>query len=84
MSLLHRRAWRILCDFSLAVNYEGDHAVVLQGASDFYPQFILRMVEFFKDGIPKVSSDETLQVITILEYGKKAMQSPDSWVILPE
>ena len=72
------------CDFSLAVNYTDDRAVVLQGASDFYMQFLLNMVQFFKDGIPKVSAQETLSVITILEYGKKAMQTPDTWVSLPE
>ena len=72
------------CDFGLAINYEGDHAVVIQGASDFYPQFILKMIEFFEDGIVKVPSKETLQIITILEYGKKAIATPDTWVKLPE
>ncbi len=71
------------CDFGLAINYRGDHAVVIQGASDFYHQFILKLVEFFDDGIPKVSPEETLQVITILEYGKLAMTTPDTWVKLP-
>ena len=72
------------CDFSLAINYEGDHAIVIQGASDFYHQFILKMIEFFQDGIAKVPPEETLQVITILEYGKQAIKTPDTWVKLPE
>jgi len=72
------------CDFSIAINYEGDHAVVIQGASDFYNQFIIKLVEFFKDGKEKVPHEETLQVITILEYGKRAMAVPDTWVTLPE
>lgn len=71
------------CDFSLALNYEGDHAVVIQGASDFYDQFILKLVEFFEDGVPKVPAEETLQIMTILEYGAKAIQTPDTWVTLP-
>lgn len=71
------------CDFSLAINYEGDHAVVLQGASDFYQQFIVQLVQFFKDGVPKVRAEETLQVVTILEYGQKAMKDPDRWITLP-
>lgn len=71
------------CDFSLAVNYRGDHAVVLQGASDFYERFIEEMVGFFRDGIPRVKAEETLQVITILEYSKKAAEQPDAWVVLP-
>lgn len=71
------------CDFSLAVNYRGDHAVVLQGASDFYQRFVQEMVGFFKDGIPRVKAEETLQVITILEYSKMAAGQPDCWVALP-
>ncbi|HZK35019.1 MAG TPA: hypothetical protein VFD33_06905 [Bacillota bacterium] len=71
------------CDFSLAVNYKGDRALVIDGASDFYQQFILRLVQFFYDGIPRVSAEETLQVVTILEYGRLAMDTPDTWVNLP-
>jgi hypothetical protein len=70
-------------DFSLALNYEGDHAAVIQGASDFYARFMEKLAEFFIDGIPKVPAEETLQVITILEYGKKAMKAPDTWITLP-
>lgn len=71
------------CDFSVAINYQGDHAVVIQGASDFYQQFIKQLVGFFEDGKPRVPAEETLQVITILEYGNKAMEQPDTWVTLP-
>src|SRR5699024_8229197 len=72
------------CDFSVAINYNGDHARVIQGASDFYQQFIEQLVAFFEDGVPRVPAEETLQVITILEYGHKAMSTPDQWVKLPE
>ena len=72
------------CDFSLAINYENDKAVVIQGASDFYQQFIVQLVDFFRTGIPKVPAEETLQIMTILEYGKKAMEVPDQWIELPE
>ena len=71
------------CDFSVAINYKGDHARVIQGASDFYQQFIKQLVGFFEDGVPRVPAEETVQVITILEYGHKAMARPDEWVVLP-
>ncbi len=71
------------CDFSVAINYKGDHAVVINGASDFYQQFIVELVGFFEDGRPRVPAEETLQIITILEYGHKAMEQPDTWVELP-
>jgi predicted dehydrogenase len=72
------------CDFSLAVNYRGDRAVVKQGASDFYQRFIAELVGFFGDGVPRVRAEETLQVITVLEYGKRAAARPDTWIALPE
>lgn len=72
------------CEFSLAINYNDDHALVIQGASEFYERFLDQMIAFFNDGIPKVSAEETLQIITILEYGHKAMKTPDTWILLPE
>lgn len=72
------------CDFSLAVNYKGDHAVVLQGATDFYPRFLKEVVGFFNDGIPRVKPEETLQIMTILDYSKRAAVAPDTWVELPD
>ncbi len=71
------------CDFGLAVNYEDDRAVVIQGTSDFYMQFIDELVNFFRTGKPDASHEEILQVMTVLEYGNLAMQRPDEWVILP-
>ena len=57
---------------------------MIQGASDFYQQFIKQLVGFFEDGVPRVPAEETVQVITILEYGRKAMETPDEWVVLPK
>lgn len=71
------------CDFGMAVNYSGNHAVVIQGAADFYPRFIKQLVGFFSDGVPRVSPEETLEVITVLEFGKKAKEQPFTWVMLP-
>ena len=71
------------CDFSLAINYADWHAEVIQGANDFYLRFLKEMVGFFGDGVPRVPVEETIEVITLLEYGRKAMDQPDSWVTLP-
>lgn len=72
------------CDFSIAMNYENDTAVVIQGASDYYQRFIAQLAGFFLTGRPKVPAEETLQIITILEYGKMAMKNPDTWIALPQ
>lgn len=72
------------CKFGMAVNYKDGHAVVVDAANDFYPQFIKELCGFFTDGKVRVQPEETLQVMTILEYGKKAMLTPCEWVTLPK
>lgn len=72
------------CGFGMAVNYEDGHAVVVDAADDFYPQFIKELCGFFADGNVRVAPQETLQVMTILEYGKQAMLTPCEWVTLPK
>lgn len=72
------------CGFGMAVNYEDGHAVVVDAADDFYPQFIKELCGFFTDGNVRVPPQETLQVMTILEYGKQAMLTPCEWVTLPK
>lgn len=71
------------CDFGMAINYNDNHAITIQGAADFYPRFIKELVGFFRDGKPRVTPEETLEVMTILEYGKKAIENPGTWVELP-
>lgn len=71
------------CDFGMAINYKDNHAVTIQGAADFYQRFIKELVGFFQDGVVRVAPEETLEVMTILEYGKKAKDHPGEWVALP-
>jgi hypothetical protein len=41
-------------------------------------------VNFFETGEPAVNSAETIAVITIIEYGLKAANTPYVWVELPQ
>ena len=72
------------CDFGMAISFADGSAKVIEGATDYGMRFINDLVGFFKDGIVRVPPEETLQVMTVLEYGKQAMENPGVWVELPE
>lgn len=69
--------------FSLAVGYASGAYVSLKAESDFFSAFIHNMVNFFRTGKPTVESRETIVIVTLIEYGFKAMQTPFQWVKLP-
>ena len=70
-------------DFSIGANYTDKGPVEVTVHSDFYRNFLDVLTDFFRDGVPRVPAEETLQIMTILEYGAKAMETPDVWVSLP-
>jgi len=72
------------CPFGMAINYKGDTAKIIEDAGDFNSPFIAKLVDFFKTGDVKVRSEETLQIITVLEYGHKAKKAPGIWIDIPK
>jgi predicted dehydrogenase len=70
-------------DFSMMLSYRDAPTRTVTVASDFYRNFLTELVGFFRDCKPRVPAEDTLQIMTVLEYGKKAMQTPDIWVKLP-
>jgi len=71
------------CPFTLTVQYDSGHAAVLTPKSDFFAPFIRDLVRFFETGQPTVDPRETIAVITMIEYGLRALQNPYQWVDLP-
>ena len=57
-----------------------DGANVVTVTSDFFHQFIVRLVEFFRDPRLIVPHDETLQIMAIRGAGLKALEAPGTWV----
>ncbi|MFC5528101.1 hypothetical protein [Cohnella yongneupensis] len=72
------------CPFGLVINYASGNAKSVKPESDFFAAFIKGMVAFFESGIPAVNESETIAIITIIEYGKLAAETPYQWVDLPE
>lgn len=71
------------CPFSLTLNYSSGQARVAKPESDFFGAFIAQMLDFFENGEPAVDPAETVAIITIIEYGLKAMNTPHQWINLP-
>jgi hypothetical protein len=69
--------------FSLFVNYGSKGSRLVQAESNFFVEFTKRMVRFFETGKTPVVPDETIAIITIIEYGYKALQTPYKWIKTP-
>ncbi|WGU93493.1 hypothetical protein QJQ58_23620 [Paenibacillus dendritiformis] len=71
------------CPFTTAVAYASGSCRILKPESDFFQLFIQELVAFFETGLAPVPSDQTVAIITIIEYGMLAAQRPNVWVELP-
>ncbi|RAP74918.1 hypothetical protein [Paenibacillus montanisoli] len=71
------------CPFSMTLNDASGHAKSIKVESDFFASFIEGLITFFETSKPLVEESETIAIITIIEYGMKAAESPYQWVELP-
>jgi len=69
--------------FTLGVSYENGHCSVLKAESNFFAAFIKELVSFFETGDVPVPSQQTIDVIAVIEYGAKAAERPYEWIDLP-
>lgn len=71
--------------FNLAAEY-GDgkayFAPSIGGA--FFPRFIEEVLKFFDTGEVAIPEAQTLEVMAILEAGRKGLEKPDQWVDVPK
>jgi len=70
--------------FKLAFQYEEGASASATAESDFFAPFALDLVRFYRTGVPSVDAAETIAVISLIEYGMKAMKRPFEWVELTE
>jgi hypothetical protein len=71
------------CPFTMAVMQASGTVKIAKVESDFFAAFIRRLVRFFETGEPAVDPQETIAIITIIEYGRKALREPFTWIELP-
>jgi hypothetical protein len=56
---------------------------VIKVESNFFNLFIQNMVEFFEHGKTVVDKQETITIMSVIEYGAIAATTPHQWVDLP-
>lgn len=71
------------CPFSLTVSYTSGETNMLKADSDYFGLFSGALVRFFETCVPPVDPAETVAIITIIEQGFKAKETPYQWVELP-
>lgn len=71
------------CPFTLGIKHDDDSFKQVTAQSNFFALFIENLVNFFETGKPAVNPAETIAVMTIIEYGLKAADTPYVWVELP-
>ncbi|MCH1639955.1 hypothetical protein MJ257_07555 [Paenibacillus timonensis] len=71
------------CPFTLGIKYGNGNFAQASAVSNFFEPFIRNLVTFFETGQPAVDPAETVAVITLIEHGKKAAETPETWVNLP-
>lgn len=72
------------CPFTMAVQSSAGLMKLIKIESNFFGAFIDNLVRFFESGVPAVDAQETVAVITLIEYGARAMQAPYQWLELPD
>jgi predicted dehydrogenase len=68
------------CPFGLSINYKSGNALIIDNCTDFFPRFIQNMADFFETGDIKVTSKETIAIITLRECGYEALDKPGKWI----
>lgn len=67
-------------DFNMIVCYEDGSVKNIPQMSNFFPNFIKELCDFFRTGEIKAKHDETVAIMGIIEAGHKALKNPGVWV----
>ena len=65
--------------FSTAVRYKDGKCTTLSFESEFFKAFTADLMEFFKTGTPPVRIEETLDIMSMLDAGRKAASNRGVW-----
>lgn len=66
--------------FQASLQLKNGEGVVISQCTDFFPRFIHAILEFFETATPPVHKEETLEIMSILEAGHKALENDDTWI----
>ena len=66
--------------FSSSVRYKDGSCKVLTFDSDYFKEFVKVLVNFFETGIPPVKIEDTLDIMSMLDAGRKAISESGAWI----
>ena len=55
------------------------NVAVIPDCSDYFANFIVDLIDFFRTGDVKVDHAETIAIMGILEKGRMALEDPEHW-----
>jgi predicted dehydrogenase len=64
--------------------YSDADPVIIPTMSDFWDGFIASLLDFFDTGIPSITKSQTIEIVTLIECGIKALEKPDTWFPVTE
>lgn len=66
--------------FQLSLQLRDGEGLYIPTCSEIFPRLIHRMLDFFASGKPPVPKEETLEIMALIEAGRKALTCDDTWV----
>jgi predicted dehydrogenase len=66
--------------FALSAFYQDKDPVVINSMDGFWEGFIDSLLNFFDTGCPCVPEEQTMEIISLVETGIKALEKKDQWV----
>ena len=70
-------------DLSFQITASNDNAMVaINSMGDFFPGLIETILEFFETKCAPVKQEETIEIVSIMEAGIKALHKKDCWIAL--
>jgi len=66
--------------FSASLRYKDGNCKELKFISDYFKTFIKELIVFFETGVAPVKIEDTLEIMSMLDAGRKAVSSGGEWV----
>jgi len=66
--------------FSVGISYKDGTDKYINACTNYFPNFVVELVDFFETGIPKAPKEQTIDVIGIRETALKSFSTPGVWV----
>lgn len=70
--------------FQVSIQLRKGEGVFIGEVNDMFPELIKTILHFFDTGIPPVPMEETLEIMSLIDSGYKAMVLDDTWVTVEQ